>query len=81
MKPVDGFDSKYRYVLVAARRARQIQNGAQPVVEPHSHKACRIAEEEINAGKVKWTVPPADTAPVEAASEPDSGTVGGEADD
>ena len=58
MKLVEGFDSNYRYVLVAARRARQLQNGAQPVVEPHSHKACRIAEEEINAGKVKWTVPP-----------------------
>ena len=81
MKPVDGFDSKYRYVLVAARRARQIQNGAQPVVEPHSHKACRIAEEEINAGKVKWTIPAPSTQPMDAASEPTSGTVGGEADD
>ena len=82
MKPVDGFDSKYRYVLVAARRARQIQNGAQPVVEPHSQKACRIAEEEINAGKVKWHVPAAKETPVEAASEPDTGSVvGGEADD
>jgi DNA-directed RNA polymerase subunit omega len=82
MKPVDGFDSKYRYVLVAARRARQLQNGAQPVVEPHSHKACRIAEEEINAGKVKWTIPPASNATDEAVSEPPtSGVVGGEADD
>jgi len=81
MKPVDGFDSKYRYVLVAARRARQIQNGAQPVVEPHSHKACRIAEEEINAGKVKWVVPDQAAAPAEAVEEPTSGTVGGEADD
>ena len=57
MKLVEGFDSNYRYVLVAARRARQLQNGAPPVVEPHSRKACRIAEEEINAGKVKWEVP------------------------
>ena len=56
MNLADGFDSKYRYVLVAARRARQLQNGAPPVVEPHSGKACRIAEEEINAGKVKWEV-------------------------
>lgn len=81
MKPVDGFDSKYRYVLVAARRARQLQNGAQPVVEPHSHKACRIAEEEINAGKVKWVVPAPSAVPVEAVEEPTSGLVGGEADD
>ena len=51
MKLVEGFDSNYRYVLVAARRARQIQNGARPVVEPHSRKPCRIAEEEIQAGQ------------------------------
>ena len=81
MKPVDGFDSKYRYILVAARRARQLRNGAQPVVEPHSQKACRIAEEEINAGKVKWVVPPPTPATVEAVEEPTSGTVGGEVDD
>ena len=58
MKLVEGFDSNYRYVLVAARRARQIQNGARPVVEPHSRKPCRIAEEELQAGKVKWEIPP-----------------------
>ncbi|HUI83730.1 MAG TPA: DNA-directed RNA polymerase subunit omega [Candidatus Binatia bacterium] len=58
MKLVEGFDSNYRYVLVAARRARQIQNGARPVVETHSRKPCRIAEEELQAGKVKWEIPP-----------------------
>ena len=79
MKLVEGFDSNYRYVLVAARRARQLQSGAQPVVEPHSHKACRIAEEEINAGKVKWTVPANGTKAV--APSADTGPVGGEADD
>ena len=63
MKLVEGFDSNYRYVLVAARRARQIQNGARPVVEPHSRKPCRIAEEEIQAGRVKWEIPPVKAAP------------------
>src|ERR1035437_3380685 len=43
MKLVEGFDSNYRYVLVAARRARQLQNGARPVVESPSRKPCRIA--------------------------------------
>jgi DNA-directed RNA polymerase subunit omega len=82
MKLVEGFDSNYRYVLVAARRARQIQNGARPVLEPHSRKPCRIAEEEIQAGKVKWEIPPTGAAaPMEAASEPQDGPVGGEADD
>jgi DNA-directed RNA polymerase subunit omega len=81
MKLVEGFDSNYRYVLVAARRARQLQNGAPPVVEPHSRKACRIAEEEINAGKVKWEVPPAGKTPVEVAGDILTGSVGGESDD
>lgn len=82
MKLVEGFDSNYRYVLVAARRARQIQNGARPVLEPHSRKPCRIAEEEIQAGKVKWEIPAAGAAAsMEAAAEPQDGPVGGEADD
>ena len=82
MKLVEGFDSNYRYVLVAARRARQLQNGARPVVEPHSHKACRIAEEEINAGKVKWEIPGARVRRrSEAPGDAMSGPVGGEADD
>ena len=69
MKLVEGFDSNYRYVLVAARRARQIQNGARPVVDTHSRKPCRIAEEEIRAGRVKWEVPQAPKTPLEVASE------------
>jgi DNA-directed RNA polymerase subunit omega len=82
MKLAEGFDSKYRYVLVAARRARQIQNGASPVVESHSRKPCRIAEEELNAGKVKWEIPPAAAASAGApAAEIADGAVGGEGDD
>ncbi|HTM37663.1 MAG TPA: DNA-directed RNA polymerase subunit omega [Terriglobales bacterium] len=69
MKLIDGFDSNYRYILVAARRARQLQGGAPPVIETHSRKPCRIAQDEIKAGKVKWVVPEIETSPVEAAGE------------
>jgi len=48
------FDSNYRKVLVAARRARQLQNGSQALVPTHSNKACRIAQEEIDAGKIAY---------------------------
>jgi DNA-directed RNA polymerase subunit omega len=82
MKLIEGFDSNYRYVLVAARRARQIQNGARPTVEPHSRKPCRIAEEEVQAGMVKWEIPPVKTAAaMEVVAEPTNERVGGEADD
>ena len=48
------FDSNYRKVLVAARRARQIQIGSAALVASHSTKACRIAQEEVEAGKISY---------------------------
>lgn len=48
------FDSNYRKVLVAARRARQIQSGAHALVNTHSTKACRIAQDEVEAGKIAY---------------------------
>jgi DNA-directed RNA polymerase subunit omega len=71
----EGFDSNYRYVLVAARRARQLQNGSRPLVNSSSGKACRVAQDELNAGAVSFTTKkpavdeaePAVTAPAVAA--------------
>ena len=57
MNLVEGFDSNYRYILVAARRARQLQSGARPLVDTSSRKPCRVARDEIRAGKVKWFIP------------------------
>jgi DNA-directed RNA polymerase subunit omega len=48
------FDSNYRKVLVAARRARQLQNGSHALIATQSTKACRIAQEEIEAGKIAY---------------------------
>jgi DNA-directed RNA polymerase subunit omega len=66
MKLIEGFDSNYRYILVAARRARQLQSGAPPVVDTNSRKPCRIAQDEIRAGKVKWEIPDVRTAAEQA---------------
>lgn len=70
MEPTKEFDSKYRYILVAARRARQLQGGASALVASPSQKACRIACDEIDAGKVQYVVPepekPAQAAPTAA---------------
>jgi DNA-directed RNA polymerase subunit omega len=67
MKLIEGFDSNYRYILVAARRARQLQSGAPPVVDTNSRKPCRIAQDEIRAGKVKWEIPETRTPAQQAA--------------
>jgi DNA-directed RNA polymerase subunit omega len=57
MSVEQGFDSNFRYVMVAARRARQLQNGSQPLVDSRSRKACRVAQDEIAAGKVGYIKP------------------------
>jgi len=69
MKLMDGFDSNYRYILVAARRARQLQGGAPPVIDTISRKPCRIAQDEIKAGKVKWLIPETPKSPAALANE------------
>lgn len=48
------FDSNFRYVMVAARRARQLQNGSPALVASRSGKPCRVAQDEIAAGKVTY---------------------------
>ena len=51
-------DSKYRLILVAAQRSKQLQRGARPRVEMDSqrHKPTRIALEEVQRGKIHFTL-------------------------
>ncbi len=65
MTPVEGLDSNFRYVVMAARRARQLQNGSRPLIDSRSNKACRVAQEEIAAGKVKAAEPLSDADPLQ----------------
>ncbi len=52
MRLEHGFDSNFRYVIVAARRARQLQGGSHPLIASSSSKASKIAQHEISAGLV-----------------------------
>ena len=48
-------ESQFAYVVLAARRARQIMAGAPPMVEnPRTQKATRIACEEVNLGLIEY---------------------------
>jgi DNA-directed RNA polymerase subunit omega len=51
-------DSKYRLILVAAQRSKQLQRGARPRVEMDTlrHKPTRIALEEVARGKVHFSL-------------------------
>jgi len=56
----DGVDSKYRLVHIAAKRAKQITRGAQPLLPTKSLKPTMIALEEVQAGKLQIEGPPAE---------------------
>ena len=47
-------DSKFRFITVAAQRAKQLQNGAKPRVDARSRKPTRIAMQEVLAEAVSW---------------------------
>ncbi len=59
------FHNKYSLVKGAARRARQLQSGAQPLILAKSMKACRVAQDEIRQGQVKYVLPNAPAAAIE----------------
>ncbi|OFW27389.1 MAG: DNA-directed RNA polymerase subunit omega [Acidobacteria bacterium RIFCSPLOWO2_02_FULL_59_13] len=50
----DQVDSKFRFILLAAKRARQLQTGAKPLIHTSSRKPTRIAQEELTSGVLKW---------------------------
>jgi len=51
-------DSKFAYVVVVARRARQLMAGGRPLVDnPKNHKYTRVAEEELRKGLLEFEQP------------------------
>jgi DNA-directed RNA polymerase subunit omega len=65
MSTESAFHNKYSLVKGAARRARQLQSGAAPLITAKSMKACRVAQDEIRQGQVKYVLPNAPAAAVE----------------
>jgi DNA-directed RNA polymerase omega subunit len=53
----DNIDSKYRFVILSALRARQIQAGSMPMIKEPRHKSTQIAQKEILNGLVKFRIP------------------------
>jgi DNA-directed RNA polymerase subunit omega len=47
-------DSKYRLVLLAAKRSKQLQKGARPRLQSGAKKMTRIALEEVQNGLVQY---------------------------
>lgn len=47
-------DSKYTLVIATAKRARQLNEDAPPLIDTHSTKGVSIALEEIAEGKISY---------------------------
>lgn len=54
-KPLQ-IDSKFRKILIAAKRSKQIQKGAQPRVHLANSKAIRVALEEVERGLINFEI-------------------------
>jgi DNA-directed RNA polymerase subunit omega len=54
MITVDTIENKFSFVLAAAKRARQLQAGAKPLVQSHWRKPTRVAIDEILAQAVLY---------------------------
>ncbi|HEV8354323.1 MAG TPA: DNA-directed RNA polymerase subunit omega [bacterium] len=54
---LDRVENKYALVIVAAKRARQLKDGALPMVDIDSGSPVTVALEEIAAGKIRFDLP------------------------
>ena len=54
-------DSRYTLVMLTAKRARRIIDGAEPLLDTSSKKAVSIALEEVLAGEITYERPPIET--------------------
>ena len=51
----EGVDSKFRLVLLIARRAEQLMRGARPKLEPERPtKPTRLAAAEFEEDRIRW---------------------------
>ena len=56
MKDYGDIDSKFRYVILAAMRAKQLLGGAKPRIKSRSKNLIRIAQEEVKQGLVDYEI-------------------------
>jgi DNA-directed RNA polymerase subunit omega len=52
----ENIGSKYRFIIIAAERAKQLQNNARPKIKTKSTKPSYIAMREVEQGLVKFEI-------------------------
>lgn len=56
MKNITAIDSKFRFVIVASKRAKELLKGAKPKIKTKSKNLIRIAEEEVEKGLIEYNL-------------------------
>jgi DNA-directed RNA polymerase omega subunit len=59
----ESIGSKYRFIIIAAERAKQLQSSARPKVKTKSTKPAFVAMREVEEGLVKFEIPKAEEPP------------------
>ena len=54
----DSIGSKYRFIILAAERAKQLQSNARPKIKTRSIKPAHIAMREIEQDLVSFEITP-----------------------
>jgi DNA-directed RNA polymerase subunit omega len=67
--PDDPETSTYRFIIVAAKRARQLQNGARSFLPSTSKKPTVAAMEEVRRGLVNYDDPMRDLPNADPSDE------------
>lgn len=74
-----GVDSRYRLIILAALRSKQLLRGAHPRIaaDPLKRRNTSIALEEVKQGLVPFTIPTEETNPIVSGTDsevPDEGS-------
>ena len=56
MKDYDEIDSKFRYIILASKRAKQLLKGAKPKIKSKSRNLIRVAQQEVKQGLIEFEI-------------------------
>ncbi len=56
----ENIGSKYRFIIIAAERAKQLQNNAKPKIKTKSTKPAFIAMKELEQDLIKFEIAESD---------------------
>lgn len=56
MKTYGDLDSKFRFVILASKRAKALLHGAKSRIKSRSKNPIRIAQEEVRSGSIEYEI-------------------------